>query len=77
MDVSGRIIEMDCGDDDVRDRDVWLCYDWENRARGTILIVLRLVVYDDPRCMRRWYWRHLKVSGVSLATVSARLKSRR
>jgi hypothetical protein len=59
VDVSGRIIEMDGCEDNVRDGYIRLCYDGKDRTRCAILIMLRLVVYNYSRRMRRWYWRHL------------------
>ena len=64
---------MYCSDNDVRHCNVGLRYDGEDRTRGAVLIMLCLVVYDNPRCMGRWDGRHLRLREVRLGII-ARLK---
>lgn len=56
--ISGWFIEVDCGDDDMRDGEVGLGYEGHNGAGRPIWTMVSLVVDHNSRGWRKRYGRH-------------------
>jgi hypothetical protein len=58
VDMARRVVEMNCGDIDVGNQDVGLCYDGKDRTWRAIWIVVSLIIYYYSRSNCLWNGRH-------------------